>query len=624
MICKECGEEIKEEARFCPFCGTVQNGVAPEGSQAALSGNDMMTDEAKKDNRKYKNPVFKTSKNKPEDPKKAKARSFKQKMIDVVLVVLIIAIAGGMLSFRFMTVRNQKKLFSMVAYVKDGVLYLDTDIKSESDDPIPVSKINYALLEYGFGNQIASFSADNKILYFMDKDTGDGSGRLKKVKIDKLTQDMDANSDNAEKVADFVTAYKVLDNNSVLYETNDMEVCYYDGKNNKVIAEDVAYAYLSYSENYVYLLEGDEQGTTFDLGRKGLNSKADVEILAEDVSYVITAKDSDALMFVVEKDSEDDKDSSKTESVSLDNETESSDDENEALDEQTSQTSEKYNELYLTFDNKEPVKIGENIDDWSSYCASEGGVFFTSKKSDETYTLNYYDTKSETCTEVEGISDVHLGTGICVYTKDDPDDWFYMLAGGQEQSLDYEYEYEDGEVWCSLDGRYVLMEFVSDENDGNIVVSFRATDGTLSSDKLVTSNGRIGISEDTTAYYISYNEEEDEADMYSFHNDRTKLLAKDINEDYISIVISADKLWVMYNSYNYELFLYKDANEMMDDSNVQELVYAGKNSVIYKGDTNYYLAYLEKKETETITIVEDADCIIVPEETLTSGTFIGN
>ncbi|WP_092043433.1 zinc-ribbon domain-containing protein [Butyrivibrio sp. TB] len=25
MICKECGEEIKIEARFCPFCGTVQS-----------------------------------------------------------------------------------------------------------------------------------------------------------------------------------------------------------------------------------------------------------------------------------------------------------------------------------------------------------------------------------------------------------------------------------------------------------------------------------------------------------------------------------------------------------------------------------------------------------------------
>lgn len=30
MICKECGEEINDEARFCPFCGTVQSVVTPE------------------------------------------------------------------------------------------------------------------------------------------------------------------------------------------------------------------------------------------------------------------------------------------------------------------------------------------------------------------------------------------------------------------------------------------------------------------------------------------------------------------------------------------------------------------------------------------------------------------
>lgn len=598
MICKECGEEIKDGARFCPFCGTVQN----VGEGTDQKDNAAVTD---KNKAAFKDPVFKTSKNKPEDPKKAKARSIKQKLIDVLLVILIIAIASGVVAYKVITLRKANSLFSMVAYVKDGTIYLDTDITSENDEPLPVAETNNALLEYGFGNNhnIAAFSKDGKILYFMDKDTGDGSGRLKKVRIDKLTEDMDANLDRAEKVADFVTSYSVLDGGALLYETNEMEVCYYDGKNSKVIAEDVAYSYLSYSGNYVYLLEGDEQGLTFDLGKKGLNSKSEVEILAENVSRIIISKDSDAVMFIVE------------------NEDEGSGDE-ESKDKES-------NELYLAFDNKEPVKIGENVTDYSPYCTSAGGVFYTSQTGEENVTLNYYDVKNESVIEVKDISNVELQVGISVFQKEGSDDWFYMLAGGQEQLMDFKYEYTGGSVWSSWDGRYAMAELTDEDEEGSILASFRTTDGTFSSEKLVTENGRLGttrpeIMQNTTTYYLAYDEEDEEIDLFSFHNDRTRLLAKDVEEDNIGVIVfAADKLVILFTADGREISIYKDG-ELAFYEKVQSLLYAGKNAAIYEDEEGCYITYLSGKEIETSTIVEGADVVIVPEEITYDCFFQGN
>lgn len=588
MICKECGEEIKDNARFCPFCGTVQDVTDTEEKK------DDGT-KADKTNATFRNPVFKTSKNKPEDPEKVKARNIKQKLIDVVIVILIIAIASSVIAYRVVTLRNANKLFSMVAYVKDGTIYLDTDITSESDEPLPVAETNNALLEYGFGNNhnIAAFSKDGKILYFMDKDTGDGSGRLKKVRIDKLTEDMDANLDQAEKVADFVTGYSVLDGGALLYETNEMEVCYYNGKDSKVIAEDVAYTYLSYSGNYVYLLEGDEQGLTFELGKKGLNSKSEVETLAENVSRIVISIDSDAVMFIVENEDE------------------------------------ESNELYLTFDNKEPVKIGENVIDYSPYCTSAGGVFFTSQTGKENITLNYYDVKNESLTEVDDISKVELQVGISVFQKKCSDDWFYMLAGGQEQPMDFKYVYTGGSVWSSWDGRYAMAEFTDDESEGSILASFRSSDGTFSSEKLISENGRLGLTrpefdQNTSTYYLAYDEEEEEVNLYSFHNDRTKLLAKDVEEDSTGLIVfAADKLVVLFTVDGREVNIYKNG-ELEFNEKVQSLLYAGKNAVIYEDEEGCYITYLSGKEIETSTIVEGADVVIVPEKISYDCFFQGN
>ncbi len=588
MICKECGEEIKDNARFCPFCGTVQDVTNTE---------EKKDDESKADktNATFRNPVFKTSKNKPEDPEKVKARNIKQKLIDVVIVILIIAIASSVIAYRVVTLRNANKLFSMVAYVKDGTIYLDTDITSESDEPLPVAETNNALLEYGFGNNhnIAAFSKDGKILYFMDKDTGDGSGRLKKVRIDKLTEDMDANLDQAEKVADFVTGYSVLDGGALLYETNEMEVCYYNGKDSKVIAEDVAYTYLSYSGNYVYLLEGDEQGLTFELGKKGLNSKSEVETLAENVSRIVISKDSDAVMFIVENEDE------------------------------------ESNEFYLTFDNKEPVKIGDNVIDYSPYCTSAGGVFFTSQTGEENITLNYYDGKNESLTEVDDISEVELQVGISIFQKKGSDDWFYMLAGGQEQPMDFKYAYTGGSVWSSWDGRYAMAEFTDEESEGSILASFRSSDGTFSSEKLISENGRLGLTrpeldQNTSTYYLAYDEEEEEVNLYSFHNDRTKLLAKDVEEDSTGLIVfAADKLVVLFTVDGREVNIYKNG-ELEFNEKVQSLLYAGKNAVIYEDEEGCYITYLSGKEIETSTIVEGADVVIVPEEISYDSFFQGN
>lgn len=638
MICKECGEEIKIEARFCPFCGTVQSS----------------TDNNSADTTEYKKLVFKTSKIKAEDPSKAKARTIKQKLIDIVLVFLIIAIASGMIAFKVITYRNGQKLCPMVAYVKDGILYLDTDIKSEDDEAIPVSKTSEKLLEYGLDEEIVSFSKDFKTLYYMDKDTGDGSGRLKKVKIAKLSEDIDENSDKAEKVADFVTSYQPLDDGDVLYLTNEMEACFYDGKKSSVLAEDVVQYYVSSSGNYVYLLEGDKDAETFELCKAGLNSKAQEVSLAENVLRIWLYEDNDAVLYKVATDSSqagessdeseaESKDKSKeetnegdtgsedfdeAESDVSDSDEETSDEKKSDEEQSGSETSKDgssleyrdYNELYLVFDNKEPVKIGENVSSVSDYSKSAGGVFFTSEMLDKTCTLYYYDVKTESTKQVNDLSTVYMGDGISVYHKEDERGWYYMLAGGDEKAIDLEYEYDQGLVWGSRDGRYVMAEFMSEEDTGNTILSFRSTDGSLSSQKVITEEGELGHSFGTTAYYYAFDEEEEELNLYSFRNDRTKLIARDVTLEVV--IFHSDKIVVLYDN-DGNLSVYTDPDDKELETRIQRVLYAGKNAVIYKeSGGGYYISYLSGSELETSLITDEADVVIVPEETQEMGMGI--
>ena len=575
MNCKECGEEISKEARFCPFCGAVIK---------APSSDDY---KGRTDQKVVKEPVFKTSKKTPESPEKIKARSIKQKLIDVIVVILIIVIASGMVAYRVITIRNSKKLFSMAAYVKNGILYLDTDITSENDVPIPVSKTSYSLIEYGFDKTIAAFSDDCKILYYMDKDTGDGSGRLEKVMLNRLTDDLDDNSQNAEKVADFVISYTPLENSTVLYETNEMELCYYDGKNTRIISEEVASYFLSYSGNYVYMLEGDEQGMTFELSRASLNSKASKVVLADDVEKVITSLNSDAVMFTVKEDDGTD-------------------------------------DLYLVFDNKEAVVIGEDIY-YAQYCSYSNGVFYSTVDDDDIMSLYYYDQKSSSRTCINNISSLNMQSGICMYQKADADTWYYMLAGGDEQVFDCAYDYDGKDVWSSLDGRYVMVTVSSEDEQGDMVVAFRSTDGTLSSDKLITQGGSLGASTGTTIYYLDYNQDDDTIDLCSFHNNRTKVLAKDVsNDSLVTAIYSTDNLLVLYNTYDLNLSIYKDGENRLLVSDVQKLIYAGKNAAVYVCDSECYISYLDQKEIKTVLICDDVDAIVVPEKSTVDGYVYGN
>lgn len=659
MICKECGEEIKIEARFCPFCGTVQSSMVNNENNIARTGDVEKGNAMPIDNGNgvpiddgenaggYKKPVFKTSKTQPEDPVKVKARTIKQKLIDIVLVFLIIAIASSMIAFKVITYRNAQKLCPMAVYVKDGILYLDTDIKSEDDEPIPVSKTSDKLLEYGLEDEIAAFSKDCKTLYYMDKDTGDGSGRLKKVKIAKLSEDIDDNSDKAEKVADFVTSYQLLDDGDVLYLTNEMEACYYDGKKSSVIAEDVVQYYISSSGNYVYLLEGDKDAETFELCKAGLNSKAQEVSLAENVLKIRLHEDNDAVLYEVatdnsqagessDKSEAESKDKSKdetnegdvgsedfdeAESDVSDSDEETSDEKKSDEEKSGSETSEAgssleykdYNELYLAFDNKDPVKIGENVSSISDYSQSAGGVFFTSETVDKISTLYYYDAKNETTRQVDNLSTVYLGDGISIYHKEDERGWYYMLSGGDEKALDLDHEYDQGLMWGSRDGRYVMVEFMAEGDVGNTIISFRSTDGSLSSQKVITEEGELGHSYGTTAYYYAFDEEEEELDLYSFRNDRTKLIARDVTDEVV--IFYSDEIVVLYDN-NGNLSVYTDSDDKELDAHIQGVLYAGKNAVIYKdSDGSYYISYLSGRELETSLITDEADVVILPEVT---------
>lgn len=581
MICRECKEEIKDGIKFCPFCGALQ--ILPKDH-----AQEDMDEPASRHH--FKEPRFKTNQ-KTEDPVHRKKRTFRQRLLSIVLALCIALTALFMIALRINSVLSSQKLFEKAAYLKDGILYVDTDITGSDDAPLPIDMVDDTLLDYGMDDKIAAFTEDGKTLYFLDKDTGDGSGRLEKIKLSGLGTDMADNANHITTIANFVVDYDVLSDGSVIYRTNENEAGLYNGHKTVVLSENVVSVTVSENENYAYCLVGDEQETAQTLVRITLNRSAKAETIAKNVEKV-SIESGSRIVFMVRNDA----------------------------------MTTSFYDMYLIKDNKDAVKIATNMTSSDDYEVTENGIFYAVSGTDKNRKLYDY-TDTGAVLIAEHVSETEFAGNFVYYQKEDDTQTYYTLNGDEHVVP------EGGEVVkaaTSSDGRYVLLERTDRESGNEGIYSYRSSDGTLSSEKEITGNGELGSAVGTTVYY-STADDSGEIDLYSFHNENRSCVARDVGDLYYAAAIlsiydmSSSAAVSVFSGESSTLFSFYDkSGNTVYSTTAEELRYAGKNAVIYEEDSKWEIGRIVDGEYVKTTIVSGADALILPQDMPDAGIFLMN
>jgi|GEM_PF-3491883 len=594
MICRECGEEIKDGAKFCPFCGSVQdiNADLKSDDKEEIIGSKIEEDEKnlnkeklnKKDNYKKHKLSFKTSKSKKDDEKQKRKKNILNKLLSFLLVLMIVIAAATCIAFRVLEIRKTSALFKEAVYVKDGSLYFDKDISINSDDTYKISEADSVLFEYGLEDKIASFSKDKKTIYYLGKDTGDGSGRLCKIDTSKISSDETDTANNSVVIEDFVVDVDVV-GDGVIFLTNENKCGYYNGKKTAWSVENVYKYYISDEDNFVYMLIGDENANAHTLVYKKISSKKDAEEISDNVSNLKILSENKILYTVM-----------------------------------SSGMTTQYFDLYIKENTAEPVEIASKIYSFGNYNEDDESVFFT-KENDDVLSLYIY-FEGEAKLVADTVSNVSYVSQMAVFEQNDE---IYYSINGDAYKMPDAGEYVNSQI--SEDGRYVLVEYISadEENTGNhIIYSYRASSGELSTQKEVTDNGALATSTDKYMYYIS--NDEDVLNLYSFYNERKNIVAKDIGDDFELIQIkSLGTGYVLVDGLiDTDISVYGKNAALLTEIEGGEIVYAGKNSLIYEKDDTYSLLTVQKNEYSEVEIVTECDALITAEKSDIDAYYIND
>ena len=336
MICSNCNAELQEGAMFCSNCGTKIETVVPEVTNETVveapveepvvetvveapaeepvveavveapaeepvveAVAEAPVEEPVQPEIPQAEPV------KQEAPKKApEANGEKKKApigliigIGAAVVVLLVLVLGGVLISSLFKSSNKQ-----LAYLKDETIYYVKNMEKEDEKAIPVCEVKG---ESAYASNKVEISEDGKYMYYYSKvdfnyDTYTYNGTLCRIKISKLSDDVDKNEDNEEKISNDVTQYTLLNKGkSVLFRKANGKVVLFNGKDEEDIAKNVDYYYLSEDEEKVILAvdEGD--------GKDGLyvyNLKTNEELEYSDDYYNIQFRDDECIVFSEEEE----------------------------------------------------------------------------------------------------------------------------------------------------------------------------------------------------------------------------------------------------------------------------------------------------------------------------------
>ena len=337
MICSNCNAELQEGAMFCSNCGTKIETVVPEVTNetvveapveepvvetvAEVPAEEPVVEtvveapaEETVEETVVEAPVQpeipQAEPVKQEVPKKApEANGEKKKApigliigIGAAVVVLLVLVLGGVLIASLF-----KSSDKQLAYLKDETIYYVKNMEKEDEKAIPVCEVKG---ESAYASNKVEISEDGKYMYYYSKvdfnyDTYTYNGTLCRIKISKLSDDVDKNEDNEEKISNDVTQYTVLEKGkSVLFRKSNGKVVLYNGKDEEDIAKNVDYYYLSDDKEKVILATDEGDGKS---GLRVYNLKTNEELEYSDDYYSVQFRNDECIVF-----SEEDEDGTMT------------------------------------------------------------------------------------------------------------------------------------------------------------------------------------------------------------------------------------------------------------------------------------------------------------------------
>ena len=211
MFCQNCGKEISDGVKFCPYCGQALN---QSTGQAAVV-NHIGTRKIKQQKGMNVSGYAATKKN----------------SLAPLGLLLVLVLGGIALIFSFVMQSRSKELPYIL--IKNDKILMSND--ASKDKEIELGQYRY---EYSYGLSVA-YSPDNKYLYFKETPRNEYYGNLCCAEWRKLKVDTDKNEEYINRIATDVSTFEILDDGTVLYYTENGSLYAYDGKNQYLIADSV-------------------------------------------------------------------------------------------------------------------------------------------------------------------------------------------------------------------------------------------------------------------------------------------------------------------------------------------------------------------------------------------------
>lgn len=281
MFCKNCGNEVAENTRFCNACGTPIEQVA---EQPAEQYGEQPVEQY------VEQPVAEDcGAAAVQEPTAVGGKKLGGKTIAVLAGCVVVAI---------LLIIGVAKLFSgmgggdaVYTYVNDDyeLMYLE-NLKAKTE-PVEIT-------DEANENASVRLSKDGKYMYFLGTDNPeyyDSEMTLYYIQVSKLGK-KDA---KPEKISSGVVDYIVLDKGMVLYAKADSgyQLRLFDGKDSSKLVSDVEDYSVNADQTYVYYTERDNEDNTISLYRIPLKKDGEKERLLKGASAIYSDYDAETLVY---------------------------------------------------------------------------------------------------------------------------------------------------------------------------------------------------------------------------------------------------------------------------------------------------------------------------------------